>query len=259
MQLLFSKYQGAGNDFIMLDNFDGKYDNLSVADIPVLCDRRFGIGADGLIRINHSASADFEVDYFNADGTKSFCGNGARCSMAFAEKLGLIRSSAVFAAIDGLHEAFIQGNRIHLAMNNPSPITSVENDFTLYTGSPHYIRFYTEESPDVLETGKSIRYSDAYREEGINVNFVQVTGKNELHVSTYERGVEAETLSCGTGVTAAAIAYAAVEKLIGKHRVEIRTKGGALAVEFTVDAEQNFSDVWLIGPGTYVFDGGLSV
>lgn len=288
MYIEFHKYQGTGNDFIMLDNRDGIYNFLTTEHIRFLCDRRFGIGADGLICINAHDHYAFEVDYSNSDGSKSFCGNGARCAVAFAETLGINCSSVTFLAIDGEHQAKIDGELISIQMQNVLEVQAIGADFELNTGSPHYIRF-TEvlKEHDIVAFGKEIRYSAKYDANGINVNLVHREG-NKLFVETYERGVEDETLSCGTGVTAAAIvaAYkdgesggteisieeaaalaanpdtaAAVVELSPKVRrhFDIEVKGGSLSVTFQHELPQTFTDIWLKGPAKLSFKGGIDV
>lgn len=257
MKISFSKYQGTGNDFVMLDNRDGCYDGLSLDAVRFLCDRRFGIGADGLIKINAHPERDFEVDYYNADGSKSFCGNGARCSVAFAGALGLDVSKTVFEAIDGKHEANLEHGTVSLLMSDVHEIVRRPPDFTLDTGSPHYIVF-TEENVNVVEEGRKIRYSEEFSDAGINVNFVKETGHNAIRVLTYERGVEDETFSCGTGVTAAALAFAVRNGLYGRQQVAIATKGGELSVSFNRPGEQEFTEIYLIGPAQFVFSGVIS-
>jgi diaminopimelate epimerase len=257
MKVQFSKYQGAGNDFIMLDNRDGRYDCLTFDDIRFLCHRKFGIGADGLIKINSIKDFDFEADYYNADGSKSFCGNGGRCAVAFTKKLAIIGDETTFLGYDGLHKASIVDGLIQLEMMDVTEIQQTNNDYVIYTGSPHYIHFVESNATfDIYDYGKSIRYNETYKQEGINVNSVQVLGSNELSVRTYERGVENETLACGTGVTAAAIAYAHQQQLTGEQIIKIQVLGGELSVRFAID-EGIFSNVWLIGPGTHVFSGEI--
>lgn len=260
MKITFSKYQGAGNDFIMLNNFSGEYDHLSLEQINYLCDRKFGIGADGLIKINQSKIGAFELDYYNSDGSKSFCGNGARCSVAFVEKLGLDVSNISFLAVDGEHQASKKGELISLKMNDVNKIESIQEDFELSTGSPHYVRF-VENSIDlnVFEEGRKIRYSIDYKENGINVNFVEILTENEIEVATYERGVEDETLSCGTGVVASAIVYIKKMNALGQHEIIVHTKGGKLKVSFNHSSKDLFQDIYLIGPAIHVFDGIIEI
>jgi diaminopimelate epimerase len=258
MRITFSKYQGTGNDFIMLDNMSGQYDDLTTDEVQYLCNRKTGIGADGLIKLSTDSKHQFFVDYFNADGSKSFCGNGARCSVAFARHIGLIQQEAVFRAIDGVHHASIEiDGRVHLEMLPVSNIQSEGNIFVLNTGSPHYVAFFTPETvPEIVPFGKEIRYSETYMNEGINVNTVLELGDSTIHVATYERGVEDETLSCGTGVTACALAY-----MIRKNQdgfVSVTTKGGKLAVKAT-RVKTGFEKIWLVGPAKRVFDGNLEL
>lgn len=253
-QIAFVKYQGTGNDFVMLDNLSGKYDNLSISDIQYICDRKFGVGADGLIKLNKKDGVDFYVDYYNSDGSQSFCGNGARCAVAFAKELGVIDQNTVFDAIDGVHAASIDGTGlVSLKMSDVRSVSEEQSVFVIDTGSPHYIDFSNDE--DIVEFGKRIRYSDRFRENGINVNQVREENKNTIRVLTYERGVEDETLSCGTGVTACALAQM---KRIGLEagRIEVSTKGGDLAVEAKMDGN-GFNEVYLIGPAERVFSGTI--
>lgn len=259
MLLHFFKYQGTGNDFVMLDNTNGNYDALTIAEIQHICSRKFGIGADGLIKINKHTLADFEVDYYNADGTKSFCGNGARCSVMFANKLGLIKENKTsFLAIDGMHEAIITATAVELKMGNVSEVKTLDTSiFEIHTGSPHFLSYFDSvDGINVVEYGKSIRYSSVYQAEGINVNLIQELAPNSLRVYTYERGVEDETLSCGTGVTAAALSYIYKHQLKGQHTIAIQTKGGNLSVKanYTTD----FLDIWLVGPAQMVFEGQIN-
>jgi diaminopimelate epimerase len=260
MKIKFSKYQGTGNDFIMLDNLSGEYDSLTIPQIQFLCDRKFGIGADGLIKISKAENLAFEIDYYNSDGTKSFCGNGARCSVAFAQTLGINSNHVVFTAIDGLHEAQKKEEMVSLKMNNVLEIREKGQDFELFTGSPHYVRF-VENSLDinVFQEGRKVRYSTEYQEEGINVNFVEELNPKELLVATYERGVENETLSCGTGVTAAALAFAQKNELFDKQEILIHTKGGKLKVVFNRISDDEYFDVYLIGPAVRVFSGEIDI
>jgi diaminopimelate epimerase len=256
MEIPFVKYQGAGNDFVMVDNRSGKWDHLSISSIRMICDRRFGVGGDGLIKINAHEELDFEVDYYNSDGSKSFCGNGARCAVAFARTKGINTSHVRFLAIDGIHEASQVGGIISLLMNNVRNVSTENDDFILDTGSPHFIRFVDDTTDfPVYAEGYAIRYSDTYKQEGINVNFTQVLSDRKLYVRTYERGVEDETLSCGTGVTAAALAFAIRNDLHGEQMIDIQTKGGQLQVRFNRTGTATFDTIYLIGPALRVFEG----
>lgn len=260
MKISFSKYQGTGNDFIMLDNLNGQYDHLSIKQIQFMCDRRFGIGADGLIKINAHNTLDFEVDYYNSDGSKSFCGNGARCSVAFAESLGIDVQETIFLGIDGPHKALKEKGIIALEMGDVSDLRMKKNDYIIHTGSPHYIHFVADITLiDVVEFGKEIRYSPEFNREGINVNVVEIIGSHELMVNTYERGVEDETFSCGTGVTACVLAFADQTEKFGNHTVNVKVKGGELNVSFSQQEKGVFTNIQLIGPGEFVYSGEIEV
>jgi diaminopimelate epimerase len=260
MELKFSKYQGTGNDFIMIDNLDGQWDNLSIKHIQQLCDRKFGIGADGLIKINSAKDVDFQVDYYNADGSQSFCGNGARCAVVFAHQLGITQQTVSFEAIDGLHSATKTADLVALQMSNVLDWTiEEEGALSLNTGSPHYIKWCTRlQEQDMVAYGKSIRYSPMHASEGINVNLVEVLSSNQLAIRTYERGVEDETLSCGTGVTAAAIAAAIQQDKSGELSFSLSTQGGDLSVKFKRVSDKQIEDIWLIGPAKHVFEGTIT-
>lgn len=255
MTLQFDKYQGTGNDFIMLDNTNGQHDNLSIAQVQKLCQRKFGIGADGLILLQKHPELDFEMIYFNADGTQSFCGNGARCAVAYAGKLGLLTSpKTCFLAIDGIHEAWLCEQEVRLKMSDVGPIESLQDAYVVHTGSPHYILLDDNHTHEhVLEIGRSIRYNDLFRLEGINVNLMAFQEKG-IQVATYERGVEDETLSCGTGVTAASLVYALLQQ-IQEGKVQVQTKGGSLMVEWLMRPDQSFTAVYLTGPTEHVYNG----
>ncbi len=252
--LKFSKYQGAGNDFVMIDNRQVEFDKTQ-KNVAKLCHRRFGIGADGLILLEQAEQPDedFKMVYYNADGSEStMCGNGGRCIVQFAHDLGLIKEQTVFTAIDGRHEAELKGDLIALKMIDVPEVTKAGDAFILNTGSPHYVKFvHNIDELDVEKEGKAIRYSDRFKAEGINVNFIEIG--TDLHkIRTYERGVEAETYACGTGTTAAAIAL-----YISGHSstsVNIKAVGGQLKVNFTPQ-NNGFTDVWLTGPAQCVFEG----
>lgn len=260
MHIQFYKYQGTGNDFVMLDNRNGIYDSVGVNEIKKICDRRFGIGADGLIKINAHPTLTFEMDYYNSDGSKSFCGNGARCTVAFANFLGISTENVDFWAIDGHHSASLTEQKVALAMNNVSEIHEVASDYLLHTGSPHYIQFVDNVAQvDVYTRGNFIRNQDSFKLEGVNVNFVQVINEQELFVRTYERGVEDETLSCGTGVTAAVLAYGYNIGLKDKHTIRVKTLGGELEVVFRIQEQGQFDEIQLLGPAKQVFKGEIDV
>ncbi len=258
MELHFHKYQGTGNDFIIIDNRDNSI-NLSSEQIKQLCHRRFGIGADGLMLLNTKQGFDFEMKYYNADGNESsMCGNGGRCIVKFAYAAGIIKSKYSFSAIDGTHEATIQPTGwVNLMMQDVKEITPYGDAFILDTGSPHYVKAASNvKEIDIYKEGKAIRYSDYFKEQGINVNFVQ-PGDKEIYVRTYERGVEDETLSCGTGVTAAALVFAYNHN--GFNHIEVQTPGGHLAVEFTKLENGGFTNICLCGPAEAVFQGSLPI
>lgn len=253
----FYKYQGTGNDFIMIDNREQKFSS-SAHLVQKLCDRRFGIGADGLILLENSNEHDFKMVYFNSDGNPStMCGNGGRCIVAFAKQLGIISNKATFEAIDGVHCAKIENDEVSLEMISVNDVMKNGNDYVLNTGSPHYVAFVEQDIEEypVYQQGFSIRNSEPFKQEGINVNFVSIKGEG-IFVRTYERGVEDETLSCGTGVTAAAIA---TYLKTNKNPTLIQTLGGNLKVSFEANSNHSFTNVWLIGPATLVFEGLINI
>lgn len=257
----FFKYQGTGNDFVMVDNRSSAWNEFlnNPALVQKACDRHFGIGADGLIAIENKEGYDFEMHYFNADGRPgSMCGNGGRCAVAFVRHLGLKRKHYLFWAVDGPHEAKCDAdNYVSLKMKDVCSVTSNAIGFQVDTGSPHLIVLVENlDELDVNQEGRSIRYSPAYADEGINVNFVQVDKEGHATMATYERGVENETLSCGTGVTAASLVLGSQQKKVGDSgEMEISTKGGRLRVSFSTNPDGSFTDIWLSGPAEMVFEG----
>ena len=263
-KISFSKYHGTGNDFIMIDNRELQVETDAPAFYERLCHRRFGIGADGVIFLQNHPDYDFEMIYLNADGRPtSMCGNGGRCITAFAHHLGIgARETGMFTflAIDGEHRGTMDENGlVSLKMNDVRQVEVLEGDWVLDTGSPHYIQFVDDVlSMDVFSEGRAIRNGERFRKRGINVNFVQKLS-NGIQVATYERGVEDETFSCGTGVVAASIAVVAEnEEMEGKHVIDIQTKGGELQVSFERIGKGHFRNVWLKGPAMYVFEGHFS-
>lgn len=256
--LHFRKYQGTGNDFIMIDDRANAL-QLSEEQIAWLCHRRFGVGADGLILLRSLESYDFEMCYYNSDGRiSSMCGNGGRCIARFARDLGMNKKEFSFIAVDGEHRARVTEAEVSLKMKSVSDIQSRGSDWWLDTGSPHHLRFCEEEELErdgVMVEARAIRYSEPYRDEGVNVNFV-ARSPEALRMRTYERGVEAETYSCGTGVTAAALAANHAEEP-GEKEVKVHTRGGDLRVRFTRDSNGHYSDIWLTGPAVSVFDGKI--
>ncbi len=258
MQLHFDKYQGTGNDFVLIDNREAKI-ALSVNQIAFLCNRRFGIGADGLMLLENADGYDFRMVYYNADGNEStMCGNGGRCIVAYAKKLGVIKDNASFVAIDGAHVATINNDGIvNLQMQDVKEVLYAGGYTELNTGSPHYVMFVDNvNNTDVFNIGRNIRNSERYQPKGINVNFVQKL-EDGIHVRTYERGVEDETYSCGTGVTAAAIAANA--DTTGHISTNIKTPGGNLQVSFDKKDANHIVNVILSGPATYVYSGEIAV
>lgn len=250
----FFKYHGTGNDFILVDNRSGAFTRTDEASVAALCHRRFGIGADGLILLAQASGYDFQMDYFNSDGRRSsMCGNGGRCITHFAMKIGLVKDQARFLAVDGPHEAHATDRGIRLKMGSPSPVTNAGNDYVVNTGSPHFVRFVKEgiESLDVKKEGAAIRYSTPYADSGINVNFARPLPDGSLRVRTYERGVEDETWSCGTGVTAVAVVHAHLNPAISSP-VSLHTPGGPLWVHFAPSGEW-----WLEGAAVCVFEGEI--
>jgi diaminopimelate epimerase len=258
MQVSFYKYQGTGNDFVILDNRDGRYNELTTAQVKLLCQRRFGIGADGLMLLNSHADFDFEMKYYNADGGEStMCGNGGRCLVKFAYDMGIIKTTYTFLAIDGPHEASVDlDGKVSLKMVDVADMQEQNGHFILNTGSPHYVTFTDDVMrEDVFKKGRDIRNSAQFASEGINVNFVEQTPDSyRIKVRTYERGVEDETFSCGTGVTAAALVCYHNDN--GFNRVEIDTLGGRLSVDYD-RVGTGFKNIWLIGPAQKVFEGTI--
>lgn len=253
MEISFYKYQGTGNDFVMIDDRDCQFPESRLDLVQQLCNRKFGIGGDGLILIRNKTGYDFEMIYFNADGSQSMCGNGARCAVAFSKHLGIIAEQASFLAIDGPHTAQLNDDLVALGMSEVEGIASRDSDYYVNTGSPHHVRFVEDVwHYPVFEEGANIRYSEPYLPKGTNVNFVTPKEKDLIEVRTYERGVEDETLSCGTGVTACALVYGTQQ---GLETVRIQTPGGALSVRFKKLADGSFREITLIGPAKQVFSG----
>lgn len=255
MQLTFFKYQGTGNDFIMIDNRQLVFDKEDTKRIAFLCDRRFGIGADGLILLEHHDTHDFKMVYFNADGNESsMCGNGGRCITAFAKFLGIINNEATFEAIDGKHRSKIQTDMVSLQMQDVPFIEDKSSHVFLDTGSPHHVQMEQKlQDLDVKTIGRRIRQGTPYNEAGTNVNFVKKNTTDNFSVRTYERGVEDETLSCGTGVTAVALAMNYIGET-EKNVITLKTLGGELKVSFERH-ESGYKNIWLIGPTAQVFKG----
>jgi diaminopimelate epimerase len=262
MKLNFFKYEGAGNDFILIDNRNKAFSSFfNTETIKKLCDRHFGIGADGLMILELKNNFDFEMRYFNADGREgSMCGNGGRCIVAFAKHLSLIQTETNFLAVDGPHYATISENDnwVSLKMIDVQEINSDGDAFVLNTGSPHFVLQVDDlASKNVYQDGKNIRNNEIYSKDGINVNFVEDFG-DHYFVRTFERGVENETFACGTGVTAVSMAMAKKKGLTGKIKNSIKVPGGNLSVSFNYN-EKIFSNVFLEGPATFVFEGSIEI
>jgi diaminopimelate epimerase len=256
----FYKWQGTGNDFIILDNRDNSLDDLDEKTIKSLCNRRFGIGADGLMTLNHNPIYDFSMNYFNADGIEAeMCGNGGRCMIGFANQLGIIREETRFAARDGLHRGKVLGNdRYLLQMIDLKAFRKATDYYFLNTGVPHVVKFVEDvDSFDVYNEGKKLRYSDEFSPSGTNVNFVEFSDVG-IKIRTYERGVEDETLSCGTGAVASAIA-AYLEKDLNNKKISCRVPGGQLFVRFDRKDTGEFSNIYLEGPAVQVFEGTVLI
>ncbi|NNL93328.1 MAG: diaminopimelate epimerase [Saprospiraceae bacterium] len=255
MKLKFYKYHGTGNDFIMIDGMTSpvNFDILTRDKIANLCHRRFGIGADGLIILSPSKNHEFKMIYFNSDGNEStMCGNGARCLIKFASDLGHISKKCTFEAIDGLHEGIV-GDLISVKMIDVLNVATFDKDFVIDTGSPHYVKFVDKLDYDgFIKDAKSIRHNDTFDKEGINVNFVKIVDDG-LEMRTFERGVEDETYSCGTGVVAAALVSHYADSEIGND-ISVLTKGGELNVKFDRNVEK-FENIWLTGPAIKTFSG----
>lgn len=260
MKIHFYKYQANGNDFVIIDNRETKL-SLTKEQIVRICDRKFGVGADGVMLIEQHPSFHFNLEYFNSDGSQSLCGNGSRAAVQFASSLGLVNGETTFNAYDGPHDAeLLPTGIVRLKMNDVAEVKKFNDDYFINTGSPHYVRFVNDiDAHPVVDEGRKIRYSDAFKPGGTNVNFVSRQGDNTIFVRTYERGVENETLACGTGVTAAALA-------VSHHGytspVHIKTLGGDLSVEFKpaiTGQPGTFEEIYLVGPAKMVFEGHLEL
>jgi len=254
MEFTFYKYQGTGNDFVIIDNRDNFFPKENSELVAKICDRRYGVGADGLLLLENCPSADFKMVYFNSDGNvSSMCGNGGRCIAHFAKFLGIISGKTVFEAVDGMHEAMVENDWASLKMNDVEKVEVSGNFSFLNTGSPHHVEMVSElQDYDVFSSGRNIR-NKIYGKQGANVNFVEQNDDSVFAVRTYERGVEDETLSCGTGVTAVAIAMFEMGKT-SENNITLKTPGGALQVRFE-KTDSGYKNVFLEGPATQVFKG----
>ena len=261
MEIKFNKYHGAGNDFIIIDNRSGNFDLISTTQIQFLCNRFKGIGADGVIFIETHETWDFEMRYFNSDGNlSSMCGNGGRCAVAYAFKHSIISKETKFLAVDGLHKAeLITADNIRLQMKNVDRLIQKGNTIITDTGSPHFVVLLDDIEPlNVKQDGAAIRYSDAFKEEGINGNFIAKEGPQSYAIRTYERGVENETLACGTGAVAGALAMHYLGNTEKSTQILMKALGGNLIIDFEI-AEQGYKNVFLQGPATFVFSGIISL
>lgn len=266
MKIDFFKYQGTGNDFVIIDNRNLEID-LSKEQIEKICNRHFGVGADGLMLLENDNNFDFKMRYFNSDGAEvSMCGNGGRCIVAFAKKMNLISSLTKFTAVDGIHNAnIISSGIVELEMIDVSAVKKISEGFFLDTGVPHFVKFVNNvKEIEVRALGKEIRNSSIFSPEGCNVNFVEEISSGKINVRTYERGVEDETLSCGTGVVASSISYY-LKNNISEKNISIQTLGGELSVCFVetkseIDKNTSyFKNIWLSGPAEFVFSGSLEI
>jgi len=256
MIIEFYKYHGTGNDFVLIDNRSLFFDKNNIELISKICSRHTGVGADGLILLENDNHYDFKMIYFNSDGKKtSMCGNGGRCVISFAKKLNIIDDNVTFLAIDGLHEGIINDDIIKIKMIKVSNIDEVHNGCLLDTGSPHFVKFCTSvNNINVFQSGRELRNNKEISEDGVNINFTEIIDNSSIKVRTYERGVENETLSCGTGVIASALS-AHSKGLVDSNRIKISTLGGELFVSF--DFKNVYDNIWLEGPAIEVFKGQI--
>jgi len=253
MVIEFYKYQATGNDFIVIDDRKKEFDTEDSNLIASLCERKFGIGADGLILLRNHDKYDFEMIYFNSNGLQSsLCGNGARCIVSFASTLGIINQKTFFKAIDGVHEASILDSDVCIKFNDISKVKRENDDYVIDSGSPHYVIFKKDiDKLDIVNEARKIRNSNKYKEDGINVNFVSSLNKNKIR--TYERGVENETFSCGTGAVACSVALHFSE-VTSENDIEISTRGGVLTVSFE-EFNGTYKNIWLTGEAHLVYIG----
>lgn len=260
MQIEFYKYQGTGNDFVMIDNRQEFFPKDNIQLIAHLCDRRFGIGGDGLILLENDTDTDFKMVYYNSDGNQSsMCGNGGRCLVAFAKKLNVIQNTTTFIATDGLHHATVADDGIvSLQMIDVAEVKITPDYVFMNTGSPHHVQMVDDlEHYNVKENGARIRYGELYGKAGSNINFVKKINDTTFSLRTYERGVEDETLACGTGATAVAIAMNAIGQT-SETSINLNVEGGKLAVSFDKKDGQ-FTNVFLKGPAEFVFKGSVEI
>ncbi len=253
----FYKYQGTGNDFVMIDNREPVFDVHQTELITRLCHRKYGVGADGLILLNTHRHYDFEMVYFNADASRAMCGNGSRCAVHLAHQLGMIGEQTTFLAEDGEHTAFIRNGQIHIRMVDVQEIQKEAEGYFLNTGTRHFVSIvHNLADLDIVQQGRKIRYDARFQPQGTNANFAEMID-GTIHMRIYEKGVEDETLSSGTGVTAVALALAAAKNIPSP--VTVHTQGGQLSVSFTRTADHKFTDIYMIGPAVKVFEGTVFV
>ena len=253
MKINFTKYEGNGNDFIIIDDRKDEFSDDNFLLISKLCDRKFGIGADGLILLRKHKVYDFQMIYFNSDGNESsMCGNGGRCLVSYALQLDINLKTNSFLAIDGVHKFKVVDNEIYLKMNDVKEMVVKNGHNFLDTGSPHVVQIVDNvDEVNVYEQGKKIR--NQFQEmNGVNVNFVSFNN-DIIKCRTFERGVENETLSCGTGVVAVAL-YVFKKKKISDDKIIVSTKGGNLSVYFKNNGD-SFNEIWLKGNINKIFDG----
>lgn len=257
MLIPFSKYQGTGNDFILIDNRELELE-LSRTQIAQLCNRKFGIGADGLILLEIENEV-VKMIYYNSDGApSSMCGNGGRCFVDFAQNLNVLRDEGEFLAVDGMHPFIMEDHLVSLKMGDVSKIETIGDAIYMNTGSPHYVTMVEDVLEiDLINDARKVRYNNRFSEKGTNVNFVEMMD-GITHIRTYERGVEDETLSCGTGATACAIAMHYFGN-VSETSIPVKVLGGKLHVSFKPNADGSYSNIWLTGPTARVFEGEIEL
>ena len=270
MKITFTKYQGTGNDFVIVNAYVLDELNLDIHQIRQICERKYGVGSDGLIIIKKSEKTHFKMDFYNPDGSQSFCGNGSRCAVHFAFASSIIdENSCSFEAIDGIHKAYVCQDEVKIEMSHVGVIekinTSIMKDsrgesYIVDTGSPHFVSYVKnkEELNSIIDYGKKIRYSDVFNDKGVNVNLIHSEDSNRIQIRTYERGVEDETFSCGTGATACALIHSSRFNS-NQNIIDIETRGGALKVSFDKMKEGHFTNVYLIGPVKQIFHGQIEI
>lgn len=260
MQFRFEKWHGTGNDFVLVDDRQATFPVEDIAVVQRICDRHFGIGSDGLILLQQALApdSDFHMEFFNPDGSKSFCGNGSRCAYAFWSSLNGRVKSARFTAIDGVHHGAWRGDEVEVTLpdvDRPEKASEELNVDFIHTGSPHLLVWVDDvEAVDLDTDAPPRRHTTHFGTGGTNVNYVQAYGPG-LRMRTFERGVEAETLSCGSGVVAAALS--AIGRRSAKAPVAVHTRGGNLSVEAKQAEDHRFEAVCLVGPATFVYRGSM--